>query len=251
MYKKHIDSAAENVYLVDILSHKLLISKNNKMFQKITSRIRRIRKSETIDYGGYIFYLLLLLRTNANILIFNWLIHFRCYITGVKLGKNVIFNGNPIIYRSSNSSIIIGNGCKFNSAKNSVLIGLPQPCAFVTMDKNAEIIFGNNCGASGVKIAARTKVIIGNNVLLGSGCIILDSDGHHSDLLKRKQDIIPSRPINIEDNVFIGLQCTILKGVTIGKNSTIGARSVVFNDIPENSIAVGNPCKVIMKKNLP
>ena len=51
--------------------------------------------------------------------------------------------------------------------------------------------------------------------------------------------------VNIEDNVFIGANSTILPGVKIGKNAIIGAGSVVTKDIPENSIAVGNPAKVI------
>jgi acetyltransferase-like isoleucine patch superfamily enzyme len=117
------------------------------------------------------------------------------------------------------------------------------------MGENSEIVIGDNTGVSGLKIQARSKITIGNNVLIGSGCTIIDNDAHHSDLAKREQGIIPSRPICIEDNVFIGLQCVILKGVTIGKNSVIGARSVVFNSIPENSIAAGNPCKVIIKRN--
>ncbi len=119
----------------------------------------------------------------------------------------------------------------------------------MTSEENAEIIIEKNSGATGLKIAARSKVTIGNNVLIGSGCLILDNDAHHSVLTKREKNIIPSRPIVIEDNVFIGLQCVILKGVTIGKNAVIGARSVVFNDIPENSIAIGNPCKVVMRKS--
>lgn len=53
------------------------------------------------------------------------------------------------------------------------------------------------------------------------------------------------RPVLIEDGVWIGGGSTILPGVTIGKNSVIGAGSVVVKDIPANSIAVGNPCRVI------
>lgn len=213
--------------------------------------MNKIRKAETIDWNGFFFQALSLLRIYSNKLFLNRIIHFVCYIKGVKIGYNIIFNGFPIIHRYPNSSIRFGNNCKFNSAKNSILIGLNQPCAFVTEKENAEIVFGNNSGASGLKIYAITKVAIGNNVLIGAGCIIMDNDSHHSSLTKREQNIIPSRPISIEDNVFIGLQCVILKGVTIGKNSVIGARSVVINDIPENSIAIGNPCKVIMKKHLP
>jgi acetyltransferase-like isoleucine patch superfamily enzyme len=53
------------------------------------------------------------------------------------------------------------------------------------------------------------------------------------------------RAIIIEDNVFIGYATSILKGVTIGQNSVIGANSVVTSNIPANCIAAGNPCKVI------
>lgn len=213
--------------------------------------MNKIKKSKKIDFSGIFFYALNLFMKNSNILLFNRIIHFICYIKGVRLGNSIIFNGIPIIHRYPNSFIRFGNNCKFNSAKHSISIGLHQTCAFVTSGVNAEIVFGNNSGATGLKILAKSKITIGNNVLIGAGCTIIDNDGHHSNLTKREQNIIPSRPISIEDNVFIGLQCVILKGVTIGKNSVIGARSVVINDIPENSIALGNPCKVIMKKHVP
>lgn len=54
-----------------------------------------------------------------------------------------------------------------------------------------------------------------------------------------------ARPVLIEDGVWIGSGSTILPGVTVGQNSVIGAGSVVVKDIPANSIAVGNPCRVI------
>ena len=53
------------------------------------------------------------------------------------------------------------------------------------------------------------------------------------------------KPINIGDNVWLGANVTVLPGVTIGKNSVIGAGSIVTKDIPENVVAVGNPCKVV------
>lgn len=54
-----------------------------------------------------------------------------------------------------------------------------------------------------------------------------------------------AKPINIGENVWIGANATVLSGVTIGKNSVIGAGSVVTKDIPENVVAVGNPCRVL------
>lgn len=218
------------------------------MYKELKDKVKQSEKI-TIDFSGILFYTLDVIKNRLHIFISNWLIHFICYCKGVKLGNNVIFNGKPIIRRYPNSSIYFGNNCKFNSAKNSISIGLIQPCAFVTLDEKAKIVIGNNTGGSGLRIQARSTITIGDNVLLGAGCTILDNDSHHSDPQKREQNIIPTRPITIEDNVFIGLQCAILKGVTIGKNSTIGAHSVVFNDIPENCIAWGNPCKVVMQKS--
>jgi len=66
---------------------------------------------------------------------------------------------------------------------------------------------------------------------------------------ERDMEIHTARPIVIHDHVFLGLNCIVLKGVTIGENSVIGANSVVMTNIPPNSFAMGNPCKVILKRN--
>lgn len=72
--------------------------------------------------------------------------------------------------------------------------------------------------------------------------MITDSDWHLDD--PRTQG---DKPVIIEDNVWLGYEVKVLKGVRIGKNSLIGACSVVINDIPENVVAAGHPCKVIRK----
>ena len=224
--------------------------KNSQLFHIMIKKIiNKFEKFEKFDFSGIFFYLFDLIKTAANIYFFNLIIYQICHLKGVNCGKRIIFNGFPIIKRFPNSSIRFGNNCIFNSARNSVPIQLQNACVFITANKNAEIVFGNNSGASGLKIYAKSKITIGNNVLIGAGCIIMDNDSHNSDPAKRLLKVVPSKPIIIEDNVFIGLQCTILKGVTIGENSVIGANSVVFNSIPENSIALGNPCKVIMKRS--
>ena len=66
----------------------------------------------------------------------------------------------------------------------------------------------------------------------------------------RKQHYLSAAPINIEDGVWIGGHAVISAGVTVGKNSIIGAGSVVTEDIPANSVAVGNPARVIRKINI-
>jgi acetyltransferase-like isoleucine patch superfamily enzyme len=181
----------------------------------------------------------------------NRLIHLNCYLRGVKIGKRVIFNGFPFVLRFRGSRIEIGNNCTLNSAKKSLLIGLLKPCTFVTLTQGSEIILGNNVGISGGVIIAASKIEIGNNVMIGANCTILDTDFHNTDQQKKNiNNAPPSRPILIKENVFIGASCIILKGVTIGQNSIIGAGSVVINDIPDNSIATGNPCKVVIRKSI-
>lgn len=79
---------------------------------------------------------------------------------------------------------------------------------------------------------------IGPNVSIYTAC-------HSTDPVERNSRQEWAKPVSIGNNVWIGGSVTILPGVTIGDNVTIGAGSVVVRDIPSNSVAVGNPCKVI------
>ena len=93
-------------------------------------------------------------------------------------------------------------------------------------------------------ITSASTVCIGSNVLLGSGVRIFDTDFHQISANDRKKgilDCIKTAPVKIEDNVFIGTDTIILKGVTIGPNSVIGAGSVVTTNVPSNEIWAGNP----------
>ena len=103
------------------------------------------------------------------------------------------------------------------------------------------------------------KIQIGNNVMIASNVQIYTAT-HPVDTCERlvenwkETDEIPyfrtyALPVKIENNVWIGGGVIILPGVIIGKNSVIGAGSVVTRSIPENSVAFGNPCKVIRKNN--
>ena len=75
--------------------------------------------------------------------------------------------------------------------------------------------------------------------MVGTGTAIVDNDDHPERL--GTEPI----PVVIGDNVFIGMRCIIMKGVTIGNNAVIGAGSIVTKDIPANSVAAGVPCKII------
>jgi acetyltransferase-like isoleucine patch superfamily enzyme len=167
------------------------------------------------------------------------------YWWGVQIGKNNKFVGYCRFQRYPNTSIRIGNNCTFLSKTSSNQLGPNHFCVITTSayDVPASIEIGNNCGFSGTSIAAFKFIKIGNNVRCGTNTTIADADFHLDDPRAGKPaDVI------IEDNVWLGANVTVLKGVTIGENTVIGAGSVVTKSIPANVVAAGNPCKVI--KNL-
>ena len=88
------------------------------------------------------------------------------------------------------------------------------------------------------------KVVFGDNVFIAPNCGFYTA-GHPIDAGLRNQGLEYAYPITIGNNVWIGAQCVILPGVTIGDNSVIAAGSVVNRDIPSGVLAAGNPCKVI------
>ena len=95
----------------------------------------------------------------------------------------------------------------------------------LTILDEAPVSFGDNC-------------FIGPNVSIYTAC-------HSTDPIERNTKREWARPVTIGDNVWIGGSVTILPGVTIGSGTTIGAGSVVVKDIPDNCVAVGNPCRVV------
>jgi len=112
--------------------------------------------------------------------------------------------------------------------------------------QRGEIVIGDYCLISpGVNIAAAQSINIGDNCMLASGVYISDSDWHGT--YNRIRPFRCTQPVTLNNNVWIGLRAIIGKGVTIGENSIIGAGAVVINDIPANSIAAGNPAKIVKR----
>ncbi|MCU0473444.1 MAG: acyltransferase [Bacteroidales bacterium] len=109
-----------------------------------------------------------------------------------------------------------------------------------TLAEEAIIEIGDNCGFSGTVIGAFKYIKIGKNVRSGANVLITDSDWHPEDSRSGSP-----RPVIIGENVWLGGNSVVLKGVNIGENAVIGANSVVTKNIPANVIAAGNPCKVI------
>lgn len=88
------------------------------------------------------------------------------------------------------------------------------------------------------------KVTFGDNVFIGPNCSFYTAT-HPIDAKSRNEGLESAHPIKVGNNVWFGGNVTVLPGVSIGSSSVIGAGSVVTKDIPDNVVAVGNPCKVI------
>jgi len=94
----------------------------------------------------------------------------------------------------------------------------------------------------GVRISSASEIVIGDSCMIAAKTYITDSDWHD---IYNRISIGKTAPVTIKENVWIGDSAIICKGVTIGANSVIGAGSVVVNSIPPNSVAAGNPARVV------
>lgn len=117
----------------------------------------------------------------------------------------------------------------------------------VYVEPGAELTIGNNVGMSSTRIWVHDSVAVGDNEKIGACVLITDTDAHPMDYMARRtsNEGTKSAPIVIEDDVWVGAHSIILKGVTIGARSIIGAGSVVTKSIPADCVAAGNPCKVL------
>lgn len=144
----------------------------------------------------------------------------------VSFGRNVLIEG----YCHFGSNCVLNDNVEIRSGKYSQIhIG-----NFVSINRNSLVI---------------GEVKIGDYVSIAPNCVIVGSNHVFSDITKYiKQQGITTKGIKIEDDVWIGANVTILDGITIGMGSVIGGGSVVTKSIPQYSIAVGNPAKVIKNR---
>lgn len=164
---------------------------------------------------------------------------------GVRFGKNLQIY-NRVYLQIIKGTLSIGDNFTMTSGDCiNPLCRNVRACVFISHGGN--VLIGNNVGMSSPCIWVRDSLTIGNNVNIGGNCIIMDNDVHQINYIERKANKgkVKSAPIVIEDDVWLGTNVMVLKGVTIGARSIIGAGSVVTKSIPADCIAAGNPARVI------
>jgi len=182
-------------------------------------------------------------KNKASYIVYSPYVWFILLLKGISFNTKCYFNGFPYFHKAKKSKLILGIQCRFNSRTTSNLIGINHRCIISTLSEGAVLKIGDGCGFSGTTIGCFVHVELGKNVRCGANTLITDSDWHQDDPRAGNP-----KPVIIEDNVWLGYGVIVLKGVTIGKNSVIGAGSVVTRSIPSNVIAAGNPCRIV--KNL-
>lgn len=169
--------------------------------------------------------------------------------THVIYSKDIVMNGKIII--SNCGKIEIGSGVVINSGDYPNPVGSSLTKIY-TQNANSYVYIGNKVGISSALIFANNEIRIEDNVLIGADTMIIDNDFHG---LEYKMGVGRSivnegKKICIKEGAFIGTRSLILRGVTIGVGSVVGAGSVVTKDVPDGEIWAGNPAKHIKSVEL-
>jgi acetyltransferase-like isoleucine patch superfamily enzyme len=129
-------------------------------------------------------------------------------------------------------------------------LGINRKCKLLVY-KKAKLHINGDLSMSNTVIVATKEVVIGDNVMIGGGVTIVDSDFHSFDFRNwntpNDERLMKSVPVKIGNNVFIGMNSVILKGVNIGDGAIIAACSVVSKSIPAGEVWGGNPAHYIKK----
>jgi acetyltransferase-like isoleucine patch superfamily enzyme len=171
--------------------------------------------------------------------------------------------------------VVLGEKAKFyeqaevinlQNNKNSIVIGMNSHIrgTLLVFAHAGKIEIGENSFVGfGSQIWSANNIKIGSNVLISHNCNIIDTNTHEENFEERKKSFldlivnghptqnvnVKSKPIVIEDNVWINFNVTILKGVTIGKGAIIAAGSVITKDVRPFTLVAGNPAKIIKELN--
>jgi acetyltransferase-like isoleucine patch superfamily enzyme len=168
-------------------------------------------------------------------------------VNGIPWRRGWHFYGVPIIQKHRRSQITFGAGLQLRSSLRSNPLGSNHPVILATWRAGACLDVGSDFAMTGGVLCSAERITIGNNVGVGANTTIIDTDFHSYNPVERLLSplVAKTAPVTVEDGAFIGMNCLILKGVTIGQDSIVGAGSVVSRDVPPHVLVAGNPAQVI------
>jgi len=170
----------------------------------------------------------------------------RCCFKSFSNNNNVqgIFKSNQPVVLRGKGQINFGDNVNFGVINSPLFYNTYTYIEART--KDSCVIFGDNVNVNNsFSIVSEKRVVIKDNVLIGFNCNISDSNFHDLDKSNRKQTDPFPKEVIIENNVFIGNNVTILKGVVVGENSVVATGAVVTKSFPNNVIIGGCPAKII------
>jgi len=176
-----------------------------------------------------------------------FILYLSVFKKNISLGSNIFFLGLPILQLEKNSRILIGQNTTLNSSNRAYHLNMWGKCRLIVKSQ-ATLKIGNNTRIHGSCIHCYKSISIGDNVLIAANCQIFENNGHDLSFENIKNRINTkgkTKPIIIENNVWLGTGVVVLPGVVIGEGSVISANSLVSVDIPAFSLAGGNPIKII------
>ena len=162
---------------------------------------------------------------------------------GASVHRSVRFSGKPKIQVIRGSRMIINEGVVVHSSNSANPVIGRRTTTLATVAPGALLDVGVHVGISGVCICAAKEILIGEGTIIGADAMILDNDFHLPQPNWRWANAAAetAKPILIGRGCFIGTRAIILKGVTIGDGSVVGAGAVVTHDVPAGHMATGNP----------
>lgn len=183
----------------------------------------------------------------AELILYSPIARLQFALNGIAWGEGWRFYRTPIVQKHRHSSMVFGANLQLRSSLRSNPLGASHPVMLCTWQQGAKLIVGSDFAMTGGALCAAQHIEIGNRVRLGANTTITDTDFHPLAAGNGRpgSSEVRTDPVFIEDDVFIGMNSLILKGVRIGRGSVIGAGSVVTGEIAPGVVAAGNPARVI------
>lgn len=166
------------------------------------------------------------------------------YHYNFRIRKSLSFAAAPPILMNAREIMVFGPNISIG--KNVFMYGPVRLTSVKAGAHEGQISIGNSVLITpGVRVSSARSIVIGDHCMLGNHCYLMDSDWH--DIYDRNIIVGHARPVVLEENVWVGDSAIICKGVRVGRNSVIGAGSVVRRNVPANTVVAGNPARVVRK----